>query len=621
MGRGESRILSGAEHAASVLRRAVGKSRSLALLSGYGRANANFRESAVGSCLFSPRGACAAKFRNRYLHALETSYFLVRLRAVLAKLLAVRVGSFAGFLLLAGAISFAGNLFRGETFLTGTRLWASLIPALAVLPAVHARKSLSAALREGILTGRFLLGYCNLSADRFGRSENGEECYGHVLFFGVLAGVLGTVLHPAVLLAGGIGACLALLLFAVPELGALVLLFGLPFAELLPHPTVTLFCAVLLSDLAWLTKALCGKRELRVEPVLLWTVLLAVLYAFGGIGTMPPKASFLSGMKMSFFLLSAIPIGSLLSERVWRVRADHALQLSAFTVSAFGILQYALGKAPAAWVDLARFPDLGGRVTSFFSNPNILAVFLLLTFPACVAGVAAMEERPRRRFFSGIAALTVLGCTVLTWSRGAWLGCLAEILVFLLLYSEKSLSLLFLAPMPLGAAATFLPRTVLSRFSSIGNPAESSIRYRLSVWRGTLRLLREHPFGIGTGQANFGAVYPAYAVSGTESAVHTHQIFLQIAAELGISGLICLLGLLFRFLQCVFFAYRQTDSRNCARLIAGFSAVFGCLVMGFFDYVWYHSGMFFLFFAIVFTTVSESARLIRNSVSGGEMMW
>ena len=52
-----------------------------------------------------------------------------------------------------------------------------------------------------------------------------------------------------------------------------------------------------------------------------------------------------------------------------------------FVVSLIGIAEYLFGAAELRWVDAHRFGDIGGRVTSLFSNPNILGVYLILYFP------------------------------------------------------------------------------------------------------------------------------------------------------------------------------------------------------------------------------------------------
>ena len=111
-------------------------------------------------------------------------------------------------------------------------------------------------------------------------------------------------------------------------------------------------------------------------------------------------------------------------------------------------------------------------------------------------------------------------------------------------------------------------------------------------------MIQAHPWGIGCGGEAFAAIYPAYAVSGTESAVHTHRLWLQITAELGIQGALAFLMLL---LLCgLSFCIAIHNERGKARgeLLAVLCGLIGVLIMGLFDYVWYHCGMIALFFAL-----------------------
>jgi O-antigen ligase len=116
---------------------------------------------------------------------------------------------------------------------------------------------------------------------------------------------------------------------------------------------------------------------------------------------------------------------------------------------------------------------------------------------------------------------------------------------------------------------------------SIGDLGESSVRYRLLTWRGTLRMFREHPFGIGVGERAWHLVYPHYAVSGTRRVMHAHNLFLQVACEVGIVGLVLFL------LIIVIAVLRGWRDKKRAALVA----LAGALVMGMFDHLWYYPGL------------------------------
>ena len=109
--------------------------------------------------------------------------------------------------------------------------------------------------------------------------------------------------------------------------------------------------------------------------------------------------------------------------------------------------------------------------------------------------------------------------------------------------------------------------------------------------------------GIGTGVDAFAMVYPSYALSGIESAPHSHSLYLEALIEWGLPGLICLLLMLFLFFQSGFthLAAPSEPSEASTRHItaAGISAVAGFMIMGLTDYVWYNYRIFAFFWMLV----------------------
>jgi O-antigen ligase len=193
-----------------------------------------------------------------------------------------------------------------------------------------------------------------------------------------------------------------------------------------------------------------------------------------------------------------------------------------------GLLQYLLSDLGARYLDLSLFADLGGRVFSTMQNPNMLAEYLILLLPLLFA-LVAMPGRPLRSFGMLLATGVVVCCLILTWSRGAWLGVLIGGLLLLLLMGHRSLSYLLLSALPVAAGLHYLPEKMLRRFGSIGSAADSSIRYRVYLWDGVGNMLRDHWFaGVGVGESAFCEVYSQYALPGIATAMHSHNLYLQL---------------------------------------------------------------------------------------------
>ncbi len=371
----------------------------------------------------------------------------------------------------------------------------------------------------------------------------------------------------------------------------LLLLF--PFINLLSHPTIALWA---IGGLLWglgMFNFIRGIRTFRLIDLSVFLLLIAALLScFGAAGG---SRAIFSGLTVtlciSFYFLS----GTICRSWIWKRRAAWSLCISGGFCGLCGVLQYWLTDLELRWVDTTRFSDIGGRVTVFFKNPNILAVFLLLCIPIMLFCILDQQANRKGRMLACVSFALSLLCLVVTWSRGAWLGILFSMLVFLILHGTHSNAfLIWMLPPTLGAIP-FLPRSVRNRFGSIGSVAESSIRYRLYTWQGVCRMIREHPFGIGAGQESFSAIYPIYAVSGTERVMHAHNLLLRILCEWGIGGF--LLFILFCGLL-VLYTFSRLQDENRTLTLACFSSLCAVGVMGMFDDIWYHYGLCALFWIV-----------------------
>ena len=599
--RRKSLILYGAERFAGFLRDLFAKSLLLGMLSdACVRVESAFHKGRFHSMSDAEidRNAWQYRFRQGCLRAFESSLFLRLQRAFSDCLLKTSVSSFGSFGMLYGAFSASLWFLRGPAERETSTLLASLILTVLSMLLTHTRVSLSYVIRHSVIAGSFLFGFCAIPQERFDADKQGAERHWQALFLALIMGVTSLIVPSVWFLALIFLALVLLLFFSVPELPAVLLLLLLPFLNFFSHPSIFLCGFVLFADAAWLSKALCGRRRLRLGAIDFTVLLFGASILFSGIVGAGGYAGVQNGGMMLILLSFWFPAVSLFSQKVWRDRALTVLKLSGFLCAVYGILQYFFTDMELLWVDVSRFSDIGGRVCGPFQNPNMLAVYLLLVSPLMLAGVFDTERSFLARLWNGASFLCTVLCLILTWSRGAWLGMIAVILFFLVSYSRRSLGALMLSVIPFISALPFLPHSILNRFSSIGSLSEPSIRYRLYTWRGVLRMLYEHPWGIGVGAEAFHRIYPQYAVSGTESVMHAHQLFLQIAVELGFSGLIVYLFFLLQLLFDVAYGLKYLHGAPRAQMLGCACAVLGVTVMGFFDYVWYHFGMFFLFFVI-----------------------
>ena len=207
----------------------------------------------------------------------------------------------------------------------------------------------------------------------------------------------------------------------------------------------------------------------------------------------------------------------------------------------------------------------------------------------------------KARLLSVISVSSIMICTVLTWSRGAWIAAIFSIILFLLIYSRKTFRYLIFGAAFIPFISFFLPQSVIRRFTSIGDLSDSSTLYRVYTWKGSLKLVGDHLFsGIGYGTKAYQDMYPQYAYAGIEAAEHSHSLFLQIIIGTGIVGIVAFVIVMFLFTQMNLEHIRDTKDIS-GKLIsnAAFCSILSALIFGLFDFTWYNYRIFFLFWAIV----------------------
>lgn len=292
-------------------------------------------------------------------------------------------------------------------------------------------------------------------------------------------------------------------------------------------------------------------------------------------------------------------------------RLVRVLLCSAAVVAAYGFYQYVYGMNISAlqWVDGEQFPGLTVRVFSTLKNPNILASFLV-TITALCAGLGFNTYRLKEKlvFFSLILAFGV--CLAFTYSRGAWLSVLAVLVTFGLLYNRKLLWLLAIIPV----ASVVCHDVFIERLLSILNPTDTSATLRLALWESTLAMIADKPL-LGIGWGAYWLVYPKYDFFVNNSAIkifHAHNMYLNIAAEIGIPGMLVFGTLLWGHVRRAYVLATTAADRWTRGLMLGvLAALVGIFVGGFTDYDLFNiqmSMLFWLLNAIIVVCLQTEAK-------------
>ena len=235
-------------------------------------------------------------------------------------------------------------------------------------------------------------------------------------------------------------------------------------------------------------------------------------------------------------------------------------------------------------------PQLSLRVFSTFPDshsfplfvlmviPSLLALALVPVFKNCETKPLKSLSRVRASFLIALLPIFYL-FAILSGTRGIWLAVLGPVFVlpFLVKFtktvSDKNIFkylgihfiifvMLFSVAYPILGSSQFQieksDNQILSkRLRSILDLSETSNSGRLAIWKASAKSIIKRPL-LGVGIGNFPAVLSQeteYAKAGSSA----HNLYLQIAAEIGLLGLLGGMGMIWLILQRGFQIFRETE--------------------------------------------------------------
>jgi len=267
------------------------------------------------------------------------------------------------------------------------------------------------------------------------------------------------------------------------------------------------------------------QREVRIVIAL---CVLAVIVTPLGVwpgGSWSFLTDIFSRILVFFFLVVALATSRRVIQRLlWSVLTGVAL-LGIFTVG---------GGVAVATV-------YGGRAyASSTYDPNDVSMIMVCALP--LAAFAAVALRGVGRVLATAAAVVYVLATIMTLSRGGFIGL---IVVSLLLLFRLGTAALGRRLVILGVVVTILATAAPARYwdvmSTIWSPRaggeylESGVFSRIALWEGGLNLFLDDPLtGAGIGMYE---VAEGLSHGGRGKWSAAHNSFIQVAAELGILGL------------------------------------------------------------------------------------
>jgi O-antigen ligase len=182
-------------------------------------------------------------------------------------------------------------------------------------------------------------------------------------------------------------------------------------------------------------------------------------------------------------------------------------------------------------------------VTSLYTQPNSYAGMAVGTLPF-VLYFWSVSGRLVRTVLA-VQAFLALNIIVFSGSRTGYVGLLG-ILVFLFFVTKAKKKFVVYTAALAVAAVVFVPGQYFERFDTIYTMEEkegASSATRIEILKDAVEIFASHPFGVGI------QAFPAVRKTTFGREQDTHNLYLEVATNLGIQGLFVFGLLIFKLLQ------------------------------------------------------------------------
>ena len=320
---------------------------------------------------------------------------------------------------------------------------------------------------------------------------------------------------------------------------------------------------------AWgLSRGAWRRHAPLLVPILGWLVALALAAWFA-----QDRAASLPRMRKGLLpLLVWVAAWHGRTPRVGRLAVGVLLgsaALAAFAGIALWLVASVFATEPRAHGVVGHYMTFGGQ--------------LLLWLPvAC--GVALLARRLRTRLAALAGAAIGFAALAATFTRSAWIGVAVALATMLAIARPRWLPVYAVL---LGLLVAFAPAPYRDRLWSSFDPSHPNNVERRHMWEAGARMFRDHPV-TGVGLEDLHPIYERYKdPEAREPAGHLHSVFVQIAASMGLVGLIAFAFLYGGLFRAASEGLRQQVAAGgvAAGLRLGVTAALvGFLMAGFFEW-------------------------------------
>lgn len=252
-----------------------------------------------------------------------------------------------------------------------------------------------------------------------------------------------------------------------------------------------------------------------------------------------------------------------------------------------------------------------GRLTASFKHPNSLGSYCMAVLPLAFIWLRrtwAQRKGCWGSILSGILFVALLVVMLMTYSRSAWTGAVVAFVV--LAWLDRRLRrflllgiFLLLIVLPFvfmqgrnfaSGAGSFTSAQELSRIDGGMWQTLTRDNSRFIYWSDALRILRDNPVW-GAGLNTYARVIRQYSEL---DQAYPHNCYLQMAAELGVAGVLAFFYLLFQIFRMAGLRLASKTSFDPQWTHAFLAAFAGLCVQSFFDTTLYSSQLAPLFWLL-----------------------
>ncbi len=517
------------------------------------------------------------KRKYRLAKMLENNIFAKIVPPIYHFFLRISVSSYASAFLSMGAVAltmfllnYFGVLTLGNFTVTHKML---ILPAILIIlsfPMVFIRRSLASAILSIKIFSIITFGFLGVD------SENIKNCAyksrflstGISLIIGSALGALSYFIKkPEYVLFALSLIIFAYVIFRTPEIGVILIIFTLPFVNILVTEVAIIYVLI-----AYIVKIILHKRVITFEYFDIWPAFaIFIMIAFGIDYQNPLNSLPIISMNVTI-LVSYFLIANLIRSKDWFKKCIFALTSSAFIAATIGIIQAILGTLSVYFPEIGDFSMYESTVNSVFSTYNSFSQYMVIAIPFALVHIFA--ERKDTSKLGGFLIAVVLSMGLLVArSKSAFIGILVAVLLLLIVYNRNFIYLAFLAVVtPIGLFFGFRNNEYVLRFlRTFDFLREFDPKDKINQLKDGLLTWLDSPFGKGAG--GLGVEHDSFLV--------------QILLEYGIVVFIALAVCAIMFARLVFsYCAKEASRKREIYCSAGFCALCGIFATGIFANVW-----------------------------------